>query len=101
MKSGSVKEIIEPLLGNLIAYTQEHFAAEERLMIAHRFPGFLEHKQEHNAFVAKVVDFQDRYRGGSVTLSLEIMQFLVEWVKNHIKVLDRHYGPYLNERGVS
>ncbi|HEY6837163.1 MAG TPA: bacteriohemerythrin [Geobacteraceae bacterium] len=100
MKSGNVKEVIEPLLGKLIAYTQEHFDAEEVLMLAHKYPGFMEHKREHNAFVAKVLEFQSQYKTGGVTLSLEIMQFLVDWVKDHIKVMDRRYGPYLNEMDV-
>ena len=92
--------MLEPLLAELVRYTQEHFAAEERLMLLHKFPGYTEHKQEHEAFVAKVLDFQKQYEKGGVSLSLDVMEFLVEWVRNHIKGVDHRYGPYLRERGV-
>ncbi|HEY6837184.1 MAG TPA: bacteriohemerythrin [Geobacteraceae bacterium] len=100
MKQGSVKEVLEPLLGELVRYTREHFAAEEKLMVMHDFPGYTEHKKEHDTFVDKVLDFQKQYEKGGVTLSLEVMDFLVEWVKTHIKVMDHRYGPFLREKGV-
>jgi hemerythrin-like metal-binding protein len=100
MKAGSVKEVLEPILDDLVRYTQEHFSAEEGLMLIHHYPGYMEHKAEHDAFIAKVLDFQKEYQKGSLALTLEVMNFLLEWVKSHIKVVDQRYGPYLSEKGV-
>lgn len=100
MKKGSVKEVLEPLLNDLVRYTQEHFAEEERLMQETHYPGYLAHKQAHATFVDKVTEFQSHYKESKTKLSLDVMEFLVEWVKNHIKTVDHGYGPYLNERGI-
>ena len=34
-------------------------------------------------------------------LSMEVMSFLSDWLKNHIMKTDKQYGPYLNGKGVN
>ena len=33
-------------------------------------------------------------------LSLEVMNFLKDWLKNHIQDSDQKYGQFLNEKGI-
>jgi len=33
-------------------------------------------------------------------LSLEVMNFLKDWLMNHIQGSDKKYGPYLNSHGI-
>ena len=33
-------------------------------------------------------------------LSMEVMNFLKNWLVKHIMGTDKHYGPYLNAKGV-
>lgn len=100
MRQGRGKEELGRIFDGLVAYTANHFASEERLMQAHGFPEYEDHKRIHAAMTAKVLDLQRQYREGRLGLSLEVMKFLENWVAKHIQGTDKKYGPFLNAKGV-
>ncbi|MBU1001559.1 MAG: bacteriohemerythrin [Proteobacteria bacterium] len=88
------------ILDELIEYTVEHFQTEEQLYVKHAFPGYEEHKAEHDKLAGTAVDLQAKLRDGSATLSFELLDFLHDWLMDHTLGLDQEMGPYMNERGV-
>jgi hemerythrin len=100
MKEGKGKQVIGDVLNGLIAYTKNHFAAEEQLMKAHGYPDYDKHKKEHNQLTMTVLDLQKGYQAGSAPLSQSVMNFLKDWLTNHIQGVDKGYGPFLNSKGV-
>jgi hemerythrin len=34
-------------------------------------------------------------------ISVSVLHFLNDWVSNHIKKTDMHYGPFFNEKGLN
>ncbi len=100
MRSGEVRETIGGILKSMIDYTYLHFSTEEKLMQTHGFPGYTEHKTAHDEFVAKVTEFRDKHKQGKVMLSIEVMNFLKDWLSKHINGMDKKYSAHLNERGV-
>lgn len=96
MKSGKGKDKMGLILNELVEYTKYHFSAEEFLMQQKNYPGFLQHKKEHDLFTQKVMEFYNKYTVGSLSLSLEVLQFLKDWIVNHIKGTDKQYSPYLS-----
>ena len=100
MKIGKGKEALGKILKSLIQYTAMHFSSEERLMKQHNYPDYEQHKKEHNQLVMKVQDVQKKYLEGSTILSQEVMNFLKEWLRNHIQGEDKKYGIFFNGIGV-
>jgi hemerythrin len=100
MSQGKGKEILQSLLVRLVAYTQVHFAAEEKYMKQWNYPGYVYHKGEHDAFVKKVAEFKAKFEAGQTALSIEILNFLKEWVGNHIQGTDKKYCPFFNKNGL-
>jgi hemerythrin len=100
MARRSGKDKLGQILSNLIKYTQGHFATEETLMQAHAYPDFLAHKSEHEHLTGKVIDFQRRFLSNEVGLSIELMEFLKDWLRKHILGSDKKYSPFLNAKGV-
>lgn len=101
MKTGQGKQVISNILQGLISYTQNHFATEERLMRTHGYPDYEQHKKEHNSLTLSVLDLQKQYQAGNMLLSQKVMDFLKDWLANHIQGLDKGYGPFLNGKGVA
>jgi len=100
MKSGQGKDSVEKTIAGLAAYTQYHFRTEERYMKMFGYPDFEKHKAEHDAFVAKVSDFQDAYSSGKLGLSIEVMKFLSGWITGHINGTDKCYTGCFKENGL-
>jgi hemerythrin-like metal-binding protein len=95
MLEGKGKAILENLLAQLVDYTCYHFAREERLMERVRYPGSLPHRREHEDLRSSVQAKRARAASGEVTMTIEVMQFLMDWVKRHIVESDRRIGDYL------
>jgi len=101
MKAKQGKLVLEATIQELAAYTVYHFQNEEKYMQQFRYPGYLSHKAEQDAFVKKVTDFQKDYANNRLGLTIDLMNFLRDWVANHIKETDKRYSPLFNKNGLS
>ena len=95
MKEGKGKEKLGTILNELISYTKYHFSSEEKLMQKKNYPSYLQHKEEHDSFTKKVIEFNRQFETGSLFLSNEVLLFLKDWLVEHIKGTDKKYSPYL------
>ena len=100
MNAGSAKEAVGNALGKLIDYTGTHFEHEEKLFAQHNYPEQKGHKEIHKKLVAQVVEFQNQFKSGEKDVSLELMEFLKDWLLDHIKKTDKKYMPFLLSKGV-
>ena len=101
IQSGHGKESVGKILDGLIAYTKVHFGNEERYFAQTGYPAAPAHKQEHDDLTRQVVSVQQKYRAGTTNvLSLEVLNFLKNWLVKHIQGSDQKYGPYLNAKGI-
>lgn len=98
MTAGKGKQCLSNTLDNLIAYTKRHFADEEILMQTHRYPLFQQHKAQHQALTERVVQFQRSFETGQATVTVELLQFLSNWLTNHIGSVDKKVGEFLRQR---
>jgi hemerythrin len=84
----------QKVIQTAVNYVKVHFATEEKIMIATRFPGYAEHKKAHDTFVLTVVDnIRDFEAGKKFTLST-FTHFLKEWILTHIAIMDKQYFEY-------
>jgi hemerythrin-like metal-binding protein len=101
MMKGQARSIVDRLLGKLVNYTHEHFATEEKMMMATKFPGLEQHILRHRDLTKQVSEFVGRYELGEITLSLDLLNFLRDWLGTHILKEDHEYGPWLNKHGLN
>ena len=100
MLNGNEKETVEKLINKLITYAAMHFAREEHYFDQFGYPEADIHKKQHKDFEKKVSAFQADLKADRQSLSQDIMQFLSNWLVEHIKGSDKKFGPFLTERGV-
>lgn len=100
MRQGKSKDVMSKIISGLISYTQTHFGTEENYFAKFQYPDTAAHKAEHAKFVAKAVDFRSGFDSGKIGLSVEVLNFLSDWLTNHIKGTDKKYGPFLNQHGL-
>ena len=100
MIKGQAKNVVGSLLEKLIKYTVEHFAYEERMMAAAKYPGLVTHRAHHADLTKQVGDFMARYKRGDGTINIQLLRFLSDWLTKHIQHEDKEYGPWVNRHGV-
>lgn len=98
MMAGAANAALSGILFRLISYTKTHFAEEEAHMRAIRFPGLAEHKNQHDRLTAEVGKLAADLQAGKVALSMNVMNFMKNWLKNHILGADQEYK--LHQSGV-
>lgn len=100
MKQGKSKEVLSKTVKELLDYTDFHFKKEEDYMKKYKYSGLSEQLNQHKFFVDKIKKFQDDLNSGKLTLSIEVMNFLRDWLINHIQILDKKYSDLFNEHGL-
>ena len=101
MKTGKGKQVVGDILDGLIAYTGNHFKAEEELLTTHGYGDYPQQKAEHEKLVGQALEIQKDFHGGKPVNTIELMDFLKDWLTNHIQKMDKQYGPFLNSKGVN
>lgn len=101
MLEGKGTAVLANLHGELLDYTGSHFAHEEQLMQGIGYPGHRQHCQEHENLRSRVLAIQDRLASGEITMTIEVMQFLMTWLDRHITISDCRIGSYMKMKGFS
>lgn len=100
VKEESSTELVVKIVRRMREYTQTHFRSEESYMRIYNDPGYLKHKEEHDSFVDKVKDVEERCANGKLVASFEITNFLKKWIRDHIQKTDKQYTQLLLKNGV-
>lgn len=95
MKSGKGKEQIQLSLSKLLDYTKTHFGFEEKMMQSKQYPDVNIHLKEHAIIINKISDYQEKIKNGENVSSMEMMDFMKNWLFIHIQSFDKKLGKYL------
>ena len=98
--SNNPDAFVGEILNRLVEYAGVHFQSEEDLLQKYRYPEIEAHKKEHEAFVEKIITYHKQHKKGTLTLSVAIVNFLKDWLKNHINYSDKKYSAFLSDKGV-
>jgi hemerythrin-like metal-binding protein len=93
--AGAVPAQMQPILANLLESAEQHFRHEERLMRAIHYNGFAWHKHQHDAARKRTKALAKSIEGGDSAAAGELLQFLSDWLRDHMAVADRMMGARL------
>ena len=100
MQQKKSKEAVGRVLNGLAEYTVNHFADEERSFAQTNYPEEAMHKQLHKKLVDQVVALIGKFNAGEPLITQDVINFLQDWLINHIQGVDKKYGPHLNKGGI-
>lgn len=98
MKQGKGQQVLDKILDELVKYADYHFKTEETYMQKYNYPELSLHKNQHLNFVEKVKEFLDKKSKGQAALSIEVMNFLKNWLVNHIMGTDKKMGQFISSK---
>ncbi|MBI5848062.1 MAG: hemerythrin family protein [Nitrospirae bacterium] len=97
---GKGKEEVIPVVKFLEDYVVTHFAEEEKQMIHFNYPEYEHHKAEHLKFMENFSKVKDHLKADSIGLTAVIMtnQLVIDWLRSHIRRIDRELGSFLKTK---
>lgn len=90
LEKGWQKEILLVLV-EMVKYSKNHFAYEEKIMKTIHYNRFDAHKQRHDAFVNLASEKLENFEDLTVNDARGLLVFLRDWLKSHIAYEDRLY----------
>lgn len=86
-------------LHELLDYSVHHFSCEEGWMRKTSYPNFVAHKEEHELFTRRIIEFKkEQQRNANV--SVELIWFLCNWVTHHIRETDAEFGRFIDVHNI-
>ncbi|MBK7414323.1 MAG: hemerythrin family protein [Dechloromonas sp.] len=93
VEGGDNWSVVYFALSELVQFARSHFVLEEALMRLHGYPDLEQHIAEHRAFSARLAQLEEQAIRQDV--SLHIIEFIKQWLMNHIGGSDQSYVPCL------
>jgi hemerythrin len=90
------RKILLYILSDLVKHFNYHFTDEEIYLEVH--PDFNDHHQKHWELTEKILDFEKQSRKNTAFNFGEVLDFLNNWLKNHIFEADIEYFQYVREK---
>ena len=100
MQQKKSKDAIGRVLNGLAEYTISHFAEEERSFSQTQYPEETQHKALHKKLLDQVDQLLRKFDADEPIIAQDVINFLQDWLINHIKGVDKRYGPHLNKNGI-
>jgi len=91
------RAFFKEVINQAIEYVKVHFATEEKILIATKFPGYAEHKRAHDSFILKVVENVREFESGRKMNLSTFTHFLRDWILTHIAIMDKQYFDFLRK----
>jgi len=87
-------------LDELLVHIQDHFAIEQKRMVAYGFPAYPVHKAEHDQVLQELTDLHGQWKetGDSKPVENYIQNVLPNWMVEHVSTLDTVTSQYIKSR---
>lgn len=91
------------IVQSLLSYAGYHFQTEQDLMVEYGYAAACEaddakHRAQHQAFADKVVAVREMLKGGQRIAKADLVNFLTEWLADHILNTDKQLGQFICSR---
>lgn len=90
--------VLQKLIRSLKEYTILHFNTEEQYFEHSKYPDVAKHKGVHRKFEQKIQDFENDFNSGTATVSMDLLNFLKDWLIHHIEGTDHGYVKYVQDK---
>lgn len=99
LAGGDINQEVANALRFLVDYTKRHFADEEKLMAEIDYEELEHHRELHKKLINDVVHILLQIKKGKAIDPYAFIDFLTDWLINHIRYEDKKIGKAMIARG--
>lgn len=100
MRVGKGEDVIREVVGQLAVYTRTHFLQEEVAMRQTGYPELATHQAQHSKLIADVEKYKKELDEGHKPNLVAVLNFVQNWLVQHIQKTDKKYSDHLNSHGL-
>jgi hemerythrin len=100
MQTNDECEKVSDALNEMTLYARTHFKAEEDYMKRFGYPEYELHKEKHREFSRTTVGFCKSVMNGNYNIAYDLLEYLNQWLANHIQRTDKKYTECFNNNGI-
>lgn len=98
---GRGREHVAEIFERLIEFTRMHFWSEEQLLERTGYPLLEEHRAAHHRLLSDMIQRARGLQYGESGQTHHLLNYLRASYLDHMEMVDRLYGVYLNDLGIS
>jgi hemerythrin len=88
------------IIDELLKYKKFHFATEEEYFREFDYEGAEDHIAKHHDFNNKLMSLKEKYPEPTIEFAFELVDFLEDWLINHLMTVDQQYTKCFKEHGL-
>jgi hemerythrin len=94
------ESVMRDIYARLMSYVENHFKDEEEMMKVIDYPGYAEHKAQHDEFFHRISGFRRDFLTGHPPAPVMVFGEVWNWFAQHIMKTDAQYKPVALEKGI-
>lgn len=97
------EKTIKDIINQIVAFAQFHFATEEKYFDQFNYKNAAEHKAQHKELrthVSNFIENSSRVNKSTKQVALELLDYLQDWLNEHLLFADKKYTKCFNEHGL-
>lgn len=100
LNSTPKKEEVADIINKIVEYKIAHFGTEEKYFNLFNYEGSAKHIDSHKKFNEKLQEVQASYKEDTIGFAFALVNFLEDWLINHLMYMDQEYKKCFNEHGL-
>ena len=100
IEANSTGEHLGEIIESLVKYKMFHFKTEEDYFEKFNYEGKEEHETRHREFNERLTAIKTKYPEYNIDFAFELVDFLEDWLINHLMVMDQKYVKCFHEHGL-
>ncbi|NTU69600.1 hemerythrin family protein [bacterium] len=93
------KEVLS-VINKIAEYKKKHFETEEMYFDKFNYEGKEEHKKSHKEFNEELTQLLLVHKDDYLTLAFALIDFLEDWLVDHLQNMDKKYVECFNSHGL-
>jgi hemerythrin len=100
ISNNNTEEHLGNIINSLVKYKIFHFETEEKYFEEFNYDGREEHIAKHREFNEKFTYLKEKYPTYSIDFAFELIDFLEDWLINHLIIVDQKYKECFHAHGL-
>lgn len=96
------KDYLDEIISKVLEYAENHFKTEEKYFEQFGYEKAQEHKESHQKLLDQMLVFKEEHEQfkGVDFLSWKLLEFLEDWLVDHLEAEDRQYVECFKKNGL-